>query len=200
MFFDPIGPRFDLFRSGEVQQITPLSARREGFKGALEVRFFGESVEQFLGPLHRIGGLLRRLESGALEFDGLGDQSHKGRSKCFDLGTRGDLHQASGLGIRSRLFEDPLRVIQSGPLEEAQRAEIFQGGDDGEVFAFKAITRNAPLDLFDQTRVEHQLAELIKFLAPGVDFAFQGAAEPAAPAPSAEIIVNRLWLDRHGVT
>ena len=92
MFFDPIGPRFGLFCSGEVKQVTPLSARREGFEVALEVRFFGESVEQFLGPLHRIGSLLRRLESGALEFDGLGDQCHKGRSKCFDLGARGYLH------------------------------------------------------------------------------------------------------------
>ena len=102
--------------------------------------------------------------------------------------------------MRSRLFEDPLRVIQSGPLEEAQRAEIFQGGDDSDVFAFEAIARNAPLDFFDQARVEHQLAELIKFLAPGVDFAFRGATEPAAPAPLLEIIVDRLWLDRHGVT
>jgi len=199
MLFDPIGPRFGLFCSGEVQQITPLSTRREGFEGALEVGFFGESVEQFLGPLHRIGSLLRRLESSALEFDGLGDQSHKGRPKCFDLGTRGYLHQASGLGIRSRLFEDPLRVIQSGPLEEAQCAEIFQGGDDSDVFAVQAIARNAPLDSFDQTRVEHQLAELLKFLAPWMNFAFLGPTEPAAPAPLRKIIVDRLGLDRHGI-
>jgi hypothetical protein len=33
-----------------------------------------------------------------------------------------------------------------------------------------------------------------------VDFAFRGATEPAAPAPLLEIIVDRLWLDRHGVT
>lgn len=200
MFFDPIGPRFGLFCSGEVKQVPPLSTRREGFEGALEVGFFRERFEQFLGPLHRIGSLLRRLESGALEFEGLGDQSHKGRSKCFDLGARGYLHQASGLGIQSRLFEDPLRVIQPGPLEEAQRAEIFQGGDDGDVFAFETIARNSPLDFFDQARVEHQLTELIEFLAPGVDFTFRGTTEPTASASFLEIVVDRLGLDRHGVT
>jgi hypothetical protein len=30
-----------------------------------------------------------------------------------------------------------------------------------------------------------------------MDFAFRGAAEPAAPAPLAEIVVNRQGLDRH---
>ena len=104
------------------------------------------------------------------------------------------------MGIRTRLFKDPLRVGQPSPLEEAQRAEIFQGGDDCDVFAFEAIARNTPLDFFDQARVEHHLTELIKLFAPGMDFAFRGAAETAAPAPLVEIIVDRLGPDRHGVT
>jgi hypothetical protein len=104
------------------------------------------------------------------------------------------------LGIWSRLFEDSLRVGQPSPVEEAQRAEIFQGGDDCDIFAFEAIARNTPLDFFDQARVEHQLAQPLEFFAPGVDFAFRGATEPTAPAPLAEIIVDRQRLDRHGIT
>ena len=104
------------------------------------------------------------------------------------------------MGIRPRLFKDPLRVEQSSPLEEAQRAEIFQGGDDGDVFAFEAIARDTPLDFLDQARVEHQLAQQLEFFAPEVDFTFGGAAEPTTTAPLAEIIVDRLGLDRHGIT
>jgi hypothetical protein len=33
-----------------------------------------------------------------------------------------------------------------------------------------------------------------------VNFAFRGTTEPTAPAPLAEIVVNRQGLDRHGVT
>ena len=200
LFFDPIGARFRLLCPGEMQQVTPLSTWREGFKGVLEVRFFGESVEQFLRLLHRIGGLLGSLEPGAFECDSKRDQVHQSGSKFFDVRTGRDLHQSSGLGIWSRLFEDPLRVGQPSPLEEAQRAEIFQGGDDGDVFAFEAIARNTPLDFLYQARVEHQLAQHLEFFAPGVDFAFRGATEPTAPAPLVEIIVDRLGLDRHGVT
>ena len=200
MFFDPIGARFGLPCPCEMQQVTPLSTWREGFEGALEVGFFAESVKQFLRLLHRIGGLLGRLESRAFECDSKRDQVHQSGSKFFDVRTGRDLHQSSGLGIWSRLFEDPLRVGQPSPLEEAQRAEIFQGGDDGDVFAFEAIARNTPLDFFDQARVEHQLAQHLEFFAPGVNFAFRGTTEPTAPAPLAEIVVNRQGLDRHGVT
>ena len=200
MFFDPIGARFGLPCPCEMQQVTPLSTWREGFEGALEVGFFAESVKQFLRLLHRIGGLLGRLESRAFECDSKRDQVHQSGSKFFDVRTGRDLHQSSGLGIWSRLFEDPLRVGQPSPLEEAQRAEIFQGGDDGDIVAFEAIARNTPLDFLDQARVEHQLAQHLEFFAPGVDFAFGGATEPTTPAPLAEIIVDRLGLDRHGVT
>ena len=70
-----------------MQQVTPLSTWREGFKGVLEVRFFGESVEQFLRLLHRIGGLLGSLDPGAFECDSKSDQFHQSGSKFFDLGT-----------------------------------------------------------------------------------------------------------------